>query len=568
MRPTHPALLLPDIINEIFPHLRVQTDAEASDGGKWVALVSAARVCKAFYGPAIKALWWGVPGIEPVLRMLARFSLLSVTHHRDISPDMVINRSYARSSGVTEVSAEDWDSLRRHTAYSRVIFQGSRHYCASADVYVYLSYKSNARPLFPNVYDLRWYAAAPDHLGLVPLLNPDLRRLKIAVGHDISTRAAAEWWVVLRHQDSPEAPSLDQLLQTTLPRLKGLVDLEVQASTSIPYMREWISWVCIGRLEHLRTLILDHSCVIRQTHFIESLASLPCLAELSLRLSREDSGSSLAFSGFLALEKLALDTVGEPNLVILNIFISPRLHTLCMQFECARQDTITTILNHAAVAYPCMRSITVKDRSGQSFEDGSHVPTFEAAFERIAENAAIEELVLQTYRPFYVCLGGDEELVRLAKSWPKLRTFSFLTGLFGGRITHHSILAFARECPDLRTLHLRGVCFNELTKEEVKALPVSAHGLTELGLCRARGGRAQRCGRFLRKLFPNMQVSTTIIWMCPSCPLDARYGPCTRALVNAFRLHQVPNKKRVLQERAPLAIESGHHHTGGFVIAP
>ncbi|KAH9855878.1 hypothetical protein C2E23DRAFT_723429 [Lenzites betulinus] len=572
MPPTHPALLLPDIINEIFPYIRIQTDAEASDGRSWASLANAARVCKAFYGPATRALWWGIPGIEPVLRMLVRFSLLSVTRNVEGSN---ITRAYVRTvSSQTprkaDVCAEDWESLRRCTAYTRVIFHGSRQYRASADVYVYLSYKSNARPLFPNVRSLTWYAEAPDHLGLVPLVNPDLRRLKIILGTEEldRIRPVVDGWAVLHHdQNPPEGPSLDQLLQTTLPRMKGLVDLEIRASSQIPYMQEWISWTHVGRLEHLRTLILAQSCVVRHAHLLRDLAALPCLAELSLRLAREESDASLDFSGFLALEKLALDIIRDPSLEILSAFISPRLHTLSARFERARQDTIPTILNHAALAYPCIRSITVKDFSGQSFPDGSHVPTFQAAFRRIAQNAAIEELVLQTSRPLFICIGGDVELAHLAKSWPRLHTFSFLTAMFGEqRVTHRAVLAFARHCPELRTLHLRGVEMDDLTKEEMKALPLSAHGLTELGLCAARAGYVRRCARFLCKVFPQMKVPTTVAWRCPSCTSNTHYFGCTRPLDNIFQLHQVPGKKRAAR-KGPALASSTHDYTG-FVAAP
>lgn len=75
----HPAILIPEIIEEIFDKLRPHTEEESIYGENRLALARAARVCRAFREPATRSLWRAIPGIEPVLHFLVSMSLLSVS---------------------------------------------------------------------------------------------------------------------------------------------------------------------------------------------------------------------------------------------------------------------------------------------------------------------------------------------------------------------------------------------------------------------------------------------------------------------------------------------------------
>lgn len=75
----HPAILIPEIIEEIFDKPRPHTEEESISGESRVALARAAHVCRAFREPATRSLWRAIPGIEPVLHSLVSVSLLSVS---------------------------------------------------------------------------------------------------------------------------------------------------------------------------------------------------------------------------------------------------------------------------------------------------------------------------------------------------------------------------------------------------------------------------------------------------------------------------------------------------------
>lgn len=104
LKPPHPAILVPDIIEEIFVHLRPYSEAEGNSGENWAALARAALVCKAFREPATRSLWWAIPGFEPVLQFLAATSLLSMSEipTTDSSPRVL----YAAVSGTSRTQSD------------------------------------------------------------------------------------------------------------------------------------------------------------------------------------------------------------------------------------------------------------------------------------------------------------------------------------------------------------------------------------------------------------------------------------------------------------------------------
>ncbi|KAI0629469.1 hypothetical protein C8Q77DRAFT_290125 [Trametes polyzona] len=555
----HSAILNRDIVEEILVHLRVHEEVEGTSVGRgWATLASAARVCTAFHEPATKALWWSIPAIEPVLHVLVKASWLSVS-----GPNMEMAVKYFIRDETRDIPEDVWRRLRQCTSYTRVILQGSSRVRISPNVYVVLSHKSLKDPLFPHLRRLTWHSSTPDHLGLLPLLSPTLQELTFDLGSP--HRRSLDWVSILIQNPPPvEDPSTDQLLQTVLPRITGLTRLEVRVSNDIPHLRDSISWACFAQVNSLRALTLDHRCTLRDVSFLRELALLPNLTELSIHILLDIPSSIAPFDGFCSLQKLSLHVLGQPEVDFLRVFNSPGLHTFWILFLRLRTDTLPATLGHIANAYPGIRSITIKELSVQ---DRGVPPapgaTFEAAFGKLTRCLSLEEFTLHTYRGAILCTGSDSHFALLAQSWPALRVFSFLAELSGDSPpTHRTIAAFARHCPQLRVLHLRGVSFRALTKEALRELPPSDHALEELGICAVRGmSNTLRSARFLCRLFLRMRVPVTTRWTCPVCAMTTRFGECANVFAAVFSAHNLSlieaDKVGPRAARRPSATASG-----------
>ncbi|KAI0629466.1 hypothetical protein C8Q77DRAFT_1065494 [Trametes polyzona] len=523
----HAALLNHDIVDEIFSHLRVHTETNGISVGRgWRTLASAARVCTIFREPATRALWWSIPGIEPVLYSLVAASWMSV-----LGPDMQMAMDETK-----DIPEDIWRYLRRCTLYTRVILRGCLRIRISPNVYVVLSHKSLKDPLFPHLRTLTWHSSTPDHLGLLPLLSPTLQGLTLDLGPP--ERRSLDWVsTMMQDPSSASGASTDQLLQTVLPRMKGLKRLEVRGSIAIPCLRDGISWTCFAQLENLRTLTLDHCCVLRDIAHLRELSLLPSLTELSINILLHTPASAAYFDGFPALRKLQLHMLGPPIVAFLDVFNSPGLHTFWISCLRLTPKTMPAILSHIAKKHPDIRSITIKELSVRDREI-SEVPgvPFDAAFGKIIHCLAVEEFIFHTIRGSVLVACTDADLALLAQSWPSLRLFSFLSDpASGSPLTHRSVATFARHCPQLRVLHLRGLNFRELAKEELEGLPPSDHSLEELGICAMRGALdTLRCARYLCRLFPQMRVPVETRWACPVCSMTMRFGECANVFVAVF----------------------------------
>ncbi|KAI0364958.1 hypothetical protein BV20DRAFT_788569 [Pilatotrama ljubarskyi] len=547
MHPPHPAILTIDILDEIFSHLRC---LEADDRENRRALFSAARVCTAFCEPAIKSLWWALPGLEPALKLLAIFSLVQ----RDAALQYLQKSSYfigvIGQPGGADITSENWSRFLQYTIHTRIIHEGPLTHSTNPAVYVYLSHKNNGRPIFPHLQDLAWFSDTPDHLGLRLFTSPGLRKLQIIIGRGDRPMPAMQPGTI--PSEAPPSAS-DTLLQTTLPHLTGLLELQYRTLSYMSPPREVQTWACIAQMRQLRVLRLDECCAITDPHHLRGLASLPNLVGLQIAVAM-DRPASAGIRGFPALQKLGLSITGmiDPGPALLSTFTSPELHTLVLAYRRAFQDAIPDSLNIVANSFPRIRSLTVKVHSGVNV--AAAIPrTFDAVFGQLTQQCTLmEKFVIDTHRGLIICQGGDTELEVLAASWPRLRVLSLLATI-SGPITHRSLVALARHCLELRTLHLRNVSFCGLTNCE--AIQPSQHQLQVLGICGASYAASPRCSaRFLRHLFPRLQVPEDC-WTCPSCGRFQDHDTCARATNAILAIYGI-RRRRPDNGGGPLASAS------------
>ncbi|KAI0669567.1 hypothetical protein C8Q78DRAFT_186172 [Trametes maxima] len=549
--PPHTALLNLDILEEVFSHLRSRSVEDREDR---VALARAARVCTWFCEPALRALWWGLPGVGPALRLLVHLGLL---HNVSSKPhEFHFELNDAQNAGVEtrgDASSDHWKRFSEYTAYTRVIFKG-RAYTISSGVYIYLSYKSRGRSLFPNLLDLIWFSPSINHLELLLLVTPLLPRLEVCWGDEGRWPPALVTQTWTRGREGTSA--LDTLLQTSASRLARLEILEIKAlSHRGPLLEQ--SWESFSQFHGLRVLHVDHSCLVTDITSLRSLASLPLISDIHLSVALEVPFSHLDFCGFPSLHMLHLDISGPMDPRFLNIFDCPGLRSLSLAYLNAPQEVMQDILRTIAALFPRLRSLSLVTRHRQPSEIPREVvprPAFETVFgQLIGTCTEIEEFTLHLPRGMVVSRADDRQLELLAQSWPKLRTLS-LVASFSGRITHDTLVTLSRHCPELRTLHLRGVSFLNLTEEKCKEIiSPSTHPLEQLEVCSARVGDSTLAALFLRHLFPSLRAPN-VAWVCPG-RCDAPTRDCAIAMTTIVRLQDV-QRRRML--RKPRVLPSGH----------
>lgn len=89
-RVTHNVLYNTDLLSCIFSELVLPVPATKSEektrlraDGK--TLAAAARVCKTFSDPALRSLWWSLPDLMPLWRLLGSLDLLT---EPDVPPEL------------------------------------------------------------------------------------------------------------------------------------------------------------------------------------------------------------------------------------------------------------------------------------------------------------------------------------------------------------------------------------------------------------------------------------------------------------------------------------------------
>lgn len=305
------------------------------------------------------------------------------------------------------------------------------------------------------------------------------------------------------------------LLQTVVPLLHDLRELQIYSYTDDIGVDN-LAWTSVLQLHTLRTLHLEPLCSIEDLEFIAGLATLPRLTELSVSLDSqcEDPDGFARIHGFHALRTLTLTEVDSTG--ILSPFTSPNIHTLNFSLRYWDSATLELLFHDAITRFPALRSMAV-GLSKFGFGPGdqerhmhANIPDFHTLFGMLPLAPALEEFSIRTPMMLSTVVGGDRELARFAETWPRLRALRFVTTLQGD-VSPATLIAFARHCPQLHTLHLRGPVIRDTMAEWFPERPLleGGHGLRELGVCRPPPlDDPGAVASFLRVVFPNVRLAT------------------------------------------------------------
>ncbi|KAI0350600.1 hypothetical protein OH77DRAFT_1058555 [Trametes cingulata] len=499
----HPALLQTDILHEICSHLKpLATDKLLGHSGL-NSLARCARISRAFHEPALRALWWALPSIREALELFSAFELV----HTDRRRDSWDEDSDCYCLFTQEISQKEWERFRRYAGYVRIIREEPPHYLVQPSVFLYLSCLCGGQPLFPNLRELTWRAMTLHHTELILLATPTLRKLVMELKYE----SPDDTYHV-------EATALDTLLRMTTSQLSGLQELAILSGEYHRAPSNLFALTSIPQLRHLRILHLD--CDITDDDFLATLAALPDLAELNIALDLDLDPPTPHKNSFAALRKLTVRSFrGSPD-NFPGVFASPNLDTLSITLQGTPWPPALALLHTSATRYRRLRSLTFSV-AGYHADFVSTAPNIHTLLNPLLHASAIEEFAFDVSAPVvFESSGGNQELIRLAKAWPQLRSLEFIVTLSRG-VEPQPLVAFAQHCPDLRTLRFRAINFENLTDEQLNAAPVYNHELRILDACTACIGTdgATRAAALLHRLFPHL-----VVWTIPDCmACDLRY---------------------------------------------
>ncbi|KAL1945480.1 hypothetical protein VTO73DRAFT_2331 [Trametes versicolor] len=372
--------------------------------------------------------------------------------------------------------------------------------------------------LFPQLKKYTWDTYVLCQIDLSFFAPPGLKGLIIDGSNDLK--------YVRRIKDRHSAPFEDSRFERTMKDLPGLLALSIRR-----FPASWVpstTWAQIVQVRRLRSLSVDplyHP--VTEVEFLRKLSKLPALLELRLGVRPDWEASwDLAFRGFLALQTLTLH-LHDNITTILPVFASPHLISLSLVMDGKDALVIPGVLNLVAGTYRTLRIVSLEWTCAERTYTTPDVESFDSVFGGILHLKTVEEFSLSTPRQLFVSTGADDELARLAKSWPKLRLLSLYT-TFLGPLTHAALLPFARNCPDLHTMHLRSVSFNRLTPEQLAVVPAAHPELRELHICNALVDFASEAlgAQLISRVFPNVRWHPPAWRSAPNrtcCP-DAVFG--------------------------------------------
>ncbi|KAG2049499.1 hypothetical protein BDR06DRAFT_1023865, partial [Suillus hirtellus] len=116
----HQALLIPEVLLEIFAHVNTIPSIQTAPTQKLLAAL--ARTCKIFHEPAMDLLWTEIHGLEPLLGCVTR--LHPMIYHSDTRWD---DSDEPWAKGVEPLSAHEAHQFLRHSSRIRILNIKSEH---------------------------------------------------------------------------------------------------------------------------------------------------------------------------------------------------------------------------------------------------------------------------------------------------------------------------------------------------------------------------------------------------------------------------------------------------------
>ncbi|KAI0349557.1 hypothetical protein OH77DRAFT_1431963 [Trametes cingulata] len=526
---SHRALTCYDILYAIFEHFEDSDDSwydydpSTGDSRAWYArqaaaanrctLARCARVCRAFFHPAVALLWRNLEDPSQLFALLRSAPMSSSKPQTEAAQ--------ARTLQFTQPTCLPEQTVRAlHYAWRVRAIHGPRTPAikSKADDYS-LSPWVKEQPLLPQLKRLRWTQHIPGSTDLLQVVSPCLDSLHLNFRKTSSPGSESS----MARSTSPQELYVRDLIgqvAAKAPRLRYL-----RITTSGEVQESWLE--SVGELQALETFdILEPIyCQPRTYPLLRPLATLPNLQHLRLRLP-ETPMPHVEGDAFPSLRTLTLDAMFAPLSAIpafLSSISSPHLESLeLLNCECATVSVHAKLYEMTDIIRskfgPGLRTFVFSMRGVGPLQ--AQPQPLVKTIEPLLDMHDLSEVRISIAPEVAVVAASEHDLKKMGEAWPKATKLHLSYHPCSACPPIRDLLGVGRQCTQLTELILPGLDASTFEADDAQQQPDSAfHCLRTLSLSDAgwnsRIPNPERLAKSLDTLFP------AVDWQCPRIASEA-----------------------------------------------
>ncbi|KIP11108.1 hypothetical protein PHLGIDRAFT_125012 [Phlebiopsis gigantea 11061_1 CR5-6] len=471
-RGTHLCLLIDEILRNIAAHLPDNRSC-----------LSMGLCCRAFFEPAMDALWCNLSGLRPLLKCLSEEIILAIP---GVGNDTLISEH-----GSGSLPREEWLRFEYYSRRVRRLMIGKRRDCASAVSFytepkffdfVQVHYPTPGTAL-PNLQHLEWYDEEDVHYAEI-FVRPSLRSLTCSGWLDRSEL------IVASNPDPPSAnplndPLVAERLNQLLCHLTNIVTLDL----GIPLSEDAITHLsAIPSLRYL-SIVFTSTTFRRPPSHPNNLFMFSALGSLKIHSQSDDISASTRF----------LATISARNLFDLSLGFSLRSPTSAMHPLFEAVGNLQGLSNLELNFLPSLSSVW-----HEVIVPGDAIlPLFKL---KGLYTFAIHSLPIQM---------TTEHWRKMAEAWPLLYSLSVTplasdsSQAYRTRIPFHDLVIFAELLSELRMLTVETEEPEACSILDVMPLWPPFSMVTDVDLLQSPLPRTtmELSRKFLRQIFPYADFS-------------------------------------------------------------
>ncbi|KAI0738487.1 hypothetical protein C8Q80DRAFT_1275478 [Daedaleopsis nitida] len=493
--------------------------ARRADSHHRRTLARCARVCKAFFTPAVSVLWRDIDNVAHLIPAI-RASEPFTAQNRLISPSSSRSLEYAR--------------------YVRAIHGSGSTLSSRAQPYSAELLREGMSP-FPHLRHMRWVQLVPSGMELLQIISPSLRSLHIVFqrapeSHDKVTLG--------------DVPSVCETFVRDL--LTGIVTKAphlryLRVSTTGDIKESWLeSAIGFRELQTADLLSRIHS-EVTTLPLLRSLASMHSLQHLKIRLPSEMSSLDVPCNVFPSLQTLTLDAMFSRLHIIadfISTITSEQLHSLSIQnCECTTSAvgvgirTICNVIRARFASSLCKLELSLRNVGPIRRSLATHRQSFIHTIEPLLDMHNLEDVRIAIMPEAVTVAASEHDLEKIAQAWPNATRVHLCYFPSSVSPSLQDVATFAQRCPGLTDLVLPGIdasgpssgvtlsadrvgshaCPSGPTGSDTKS-GAGPHGLRSLSLSdngwNSKIPDPTRLAGFLDTLFPGVE------WRCPPLASD------------------------------------------------